>query len=189
MRKWLISAACAAMLSASAQGETLEYSTAGNWRIAVDPSLGNGCFVIGDFTQGTSIRLGFNFHDDNAEFYILFGNAKWRSIEYGKNYSVQLQFGEKPKWEGNAQGFSFDPPESQSFLELTIVKNQVGELIKEFMQEKNLTLDYNKKEILRLSLKNSFNAGLKLFECQQSMINENQDPFRDTAPKTGDPFR
>ena len=103
----------------SAQADTLKYSTVGAWSIAVDPSLGNGCFVSAGFKGGTSFRLGFDMRESTgAGFYTLLGNVKWRSIEYGKNYPIKMRFGNEPAWEGNATGFSFDPPNNQTWLKL-----------------------------------------------------------------------
>ena len=60
----------------------------------------------------------------------------------------------------------------------------------DFMREKFVAIDYNGSEILRLSLKDSFRAGLQLIECQKAANKEKQDPFRDAASSSKeDPFR
>lgn len=174
----------------SAQAEdTLRYAIREPWTIAVDPSLGNGCFAVAEFEKGEAFRLGFDMTNDPA-IYVLFGNAKWRSIEYGKKYPIEMRFGDEPVWDGNAEGFSFDPPENQPWLKLEIVKDQGHEFTLEFMKELFVSVHYNKKEILRLSLKNSYQAGLQLIECQKSAIQGEEDPFETTSsPDNQDPFR
>ena len=174
----------------SAQAEdVLEYSTAGSWVIAVDPSMGNGCFVFADFKGGTSFRLGFNMADDPG-FYAILGNAKWRSIEYGKEYQIQIQFGDESAWEGNATGFSFDPPENQLWLVMNVDEQKVGDFAEEFMRELFVVVYYNDREILRLNLKSSYEAGLQLIECQRSANQGKDDPFKDASSRSDeDPFQ
>ena len=175
----------------SAQAEdTLKYSTVEPWTIAVDPSMGNGCFVAAEFEGGGVFRLGFDLTDDSVDVYVLFGNAKWRSIEYGKKYPIKLRFGDEPAWDGTATGFSFEPPENQPWLSLEIAEDQGHEFALEFMRELFVSVHYNKKEILRLSLKNSYQAGLQLVECQESAIQGEEDPFEATSSHTDqDPFQ
>jgi len=106
---------------ATTRAETLNYSTVGPWTISVDPSTANGCFVVADFVGGTSLRLGFDMTRlPKISFYTILGNVKWRSIEYGKNYPIQLRFGSRPAWTGDATGFSFDPPDNQTWLKLSV---------------------------------------------------------------------
>ena len=175
----------------SVQADTLKYSTVGPWTIAVDPSSGNGCFVVANFKDGTGFRLGFDLRKSaGTPFYILLGNVKWRSIEYGKKYPIKMRFGNQPAWTGNASGFSFDPPENQTWLRLGVTRKTGVEFITEYMREKFVAVDYNEKEILRLSLKDSFRAGLNLLECQKATNTEKQDPFKDASSSSKeDPFR
>ena len=91
----------AALINQAQAADNLEYSTVGPWTISVDPSMGNGCFVIAEFADGAIFRLGFDMRDDPRGFYVIFGNAKWRSIEYGKAYQIQMRFGDESAWDEN----------------------------------------------------------------------------------------
>ena len=175
----------------SAQAEdALKYSTVEPWTIAVDPSMGNGCFVVAEFQGGGVFRLGFDMTGDSVNVYVLFGNAKWRSIEFGKKYPVAMRFGNEPAWDGIATGFSFEPPENQPWLSLEIAEDQGHEFALEFMKELFVSVHYNTKEILRLSLKNSYQAGLQLVKCQESAIQGEEDPFEATSSNDNpDPFQ
>ncbi len=62
--------------------------------------------------------------------------------------------------------------------------------MKEFMQEQSIAVNYKEREILRLNLKDSFQAGLQLLECQKAMNESKQDPFKESAGATDDdPFK
>ena len=181
-----------ALANQAQAADTFKYSTAGAWTIAVDPTIGDGrCFAVINFEGGASFRLGFDVRNSSdLALSVLLGNIKWKSIEYGKNYSIKMRFGGQLAWEGKAVGFSFDPPNNQTWLRLTITHQKISSnFMKEFMRENFLSLDYKEKEILRLSLKDSFQAGLQLLECQKEVRREKQDPFRDTSSPNDDPFR
>lgn len=165
---------------------TLEWGKAGDWTIRVDTTLGNGCFALAQYTGGSAFRIGFDLKDHNV--LVLFGKSSWKSIQYGKEYPVQLTFGNESPWAGNATGFSFDPPKDEPFLLLSIDAKQADELLDEFMRQLYVAARYNDKEIMRLSLKGSYKAGMQLLKCQEAIQKSSADPFR-TTPSTGDPFR
>ena len=192
----LILVVLAAMLATSGLGlksaqavDSLEYSTVGPWTIAVDPSMGNGCFVLAEFEGGSVFRLGFDMTSDQGGFYLIFGDAKWRSIEYGKKYQIQIRFGDESAWEGKATGFSFDPPENQPWLTFNFSAQKGLEFAEEFMREVFVTVHYNNREILRLNLKSSYQAGLQLIKCQDSANQGKEDPFKNTSFSNDDPFK
>ena len=179
----------AALVNQAQAVDILEYSTVGPWTISVDPTMGNGCFVLAEFEDGAVFRLGFDMRDDPRSFYVIFGNATWRSIEYGKTYQIQMRFGDESAWEGKATGFSFDPPENQHWLSLDFSAKNGIELVAEFMSELLVAIHYNKKEIMRLNLKRSYQAGLQLLKCQDSANQEKEDPFKDASSSNDDPFK
>ena len=193
----LIRVVIAFMIATSALGpksaraeDTFNYSTVGSWTIGLDRTMGNGCFVLATFEGGSNFRLGFDMRDDPVGFYVIFGNVKWRSVEYGKTYRIQLRFGDEEAWEGDATGFSFDPPENQHWLIINFSAQNGLELANEFMRELFVVVHYNKKQILRLKLKNSYQAGLQLIECQKQANQAEGDPFKDaSSPSDDDPFQ
>lgn len=168
--------------------EIPKYSEAGAWTIAIDTTLGSGCFLYAEFEAGSLFRIGVD--RTNTSLYALWGDEKWQSIEYGKQYPVEVYFGDETAWTGNAEGFSFDPPENQPFLRLTIGEEAIELFMMEFMQEHNVRLHYENRQILNLSLKDSFQAGMQLLECQESADKWSEDPFQDMPAVHGeDPFR
>ena len=189
MRRTIVIAWAVVLFCGHAVAEdTIEYSTAGEWDIIVDRTVGDGCFVTAGYETGSVFRLGLN--RDNDTVYVIWSNPDWKSIEYGKSYDLAIEFGNESPWSGTATGFSFDPPNNQPFLhlELDVGSEATANFVLEFMQEQFVKVDYEGKEILHLSLKDSFQAGLQLFECQKSADMWSRDPFQDTPATNDDPF-
>ena len=190
---------CCAVLSAcllvvwgshARAADTVEFSREEGWIIAVDTTMGHGCFVVTHYDEGSTLRLGFDRRESaESDFYILFGNVKWQAIEYGKKYEIKIRFGKKTRWEGVATGFSFNAPADQTWLKMKISGEAGVKFVREYMSEQDVAFRYNGKEILRLGLKGSYRAGLQLIECQQTMIESGQDPFKDASSSGDDPFR
>lgn len=181
-----------ALLGSTTVAEEMpEYATVGNWSVRVDTSLNYGCFLFAKYEKGSLVRLQIDPSDNSV--YLLLGDPNWESIEYGKNYPVKLTFGDETPWTADAAGFSFDPPQDQPFLSITVSTegDSLYTFVSEFMQESNFQLYYNDKSIQNLALRGSYKAALKLFECQKaanSLLDE-QDPFEAPPARTvDDPF-
>lgn len=166
-----------------------EYAVVSGWSIRVDTSMDNGCFAFAEYERGSILRVGVDNRDSSV--YALFGNEDWRSIEYGKKYDVEIQFGNETKWNGKATGMSFDPPQNQPYLWVAIVgEDAVVNFISEFMAETSVELFYNGNSIDKLKLEGSYAAGLKVIECQKVMRSNNsntKDPFAQPG-SSSDPF-
>jgi hypothetical protein len=70
-------------------------------------------------------------------------------------------------------------------------EDSVALFLTEFMEEPNFQVFYNGPSILNLNLKGSYQAAMKLFECQEAMnsINEDRDPFAEPPRRNAnDPF-
>ena len=187
---------CAALMMAwpaeRAFAEPLKFGAAENWTIFIDTTINDSCFAVATFVDGSAFRIGFDMRPDaGSPFFVIFGNTDWKSIEYGKNYPIDLIFGNKSPWSGDASGFSFDPPQDQTWLRVNVGKDIGAEFVSEFMRQQFVAVKYSGNEILRLALNDSYKAGLKLIECQKQ-ANQNQtktDPFKNTSHPGSDPFR
>ncbi len=156
--------------------EAPEYATVGGWTIRVDTSLNDSCFALVTYEQGTVFRLGLDLTGE--QIYIIVGDPNWDSIEYGKDYDIQLAFGERDEWDANATGFSFDPPEDQPYWAATVrVENGIDDFYEEFMREHYVTFYYEDEVIASLQLTDSYKVGLKLLECQEHITSQKRDPF------------
>jgi hypothetical protein len=167
-----------------------EYANVDGWSVRVDESLNNGCFVATLYEGDTLLRIGFDRENNN--FYALFGDPLWKSIEYGKKYNVEIKFGNESKWTAIARGMSFEPPQNEHYLWVNVGEDsdQIGIFLDEFMRETSVKLFYNEEIISHLKLKGSYAAGMKLLECQKLMNNQaEKDPFSTPGVSSGsDPF-
>ena len=165
------------------------YDTYGNWSIRVDTSLDYGCFLFSEFEGGSVFRLGVDRTDGSV--YVLVGNPDWKSIEFGKTYPVSMKFGDESPWSADATGFSFDLPKDQPFLSVQVAMNPetMGLFMAEFMEESSFQLFYRGSSVANLSLKGSYAAAMKLFECQVEVNSalDQRDPFSDESDPFGEP--
>ena len=146
-----------------------EYANVDGWTIRIDTTLGNGCFLHTYFKGGTALLIG----KDNKRntLYVVVGNPHWDTIKYGKHYPIEIQFGDKNKWFGDASGMSFNPPENQPFFwfYLNADIESATVFLGEFMRERTVEFFFDGSSITKLSLKGSHRATLKLMECQRSV--------------------
>ena len=71
------------------------------WDVMIDPSLGNGCLIQGEFADGSLVRVGF---DRNTGYgYVTVFNTAWGDIEEGGMYPVDFTLDGEP-YAGEARG-------------------------------------------------------------------------------------
>jgi hypothetical protein len=173
---------------ASAQ-DAVEWGEVAGWTIAVDTTLGNSCFALTAFEDGTILRIGFDNTDARGPLYIMFGNQKWRSLEEGKDYDLVIQMDNEPEWDAPARGVSMG--EDMVFV---YVKTDQPGFLEEFTRKHGVSVLYQGRTIASLSLEGSFKAGLAMAECQLALNSSSPpardaDPFSTSPPKANDdPF-
>jgi hypothetical protein len=179
------------MITAQAKSEDMPlYAEVGYWDVRVDTTLDNGCFLMTIYEGDSVLRMGFNQTEGNV--YMLVSDPSWNSLEAGKKYEMQIEFGNAGKWNGDATAVTLGDAETP-FLWFDLVGSKVGGFIDEFMREHNVKFFYKSKQILALKLTGSYKAGLKLAECQELMNKKSpaeEDPFSSTPSNTddSDPF-
>lgn len=102
--KSIAAAACVAALTvpASASAAQLEYwGEAGGWDVLVDPSLGYGCLIQAEYTNGVVVRIGFDLNEGAGYLTAFHGN--WGDIEEGAEYDIAFDV-DGQVYEGVAQG-------------------------------------------------------------------------------------
>ena len=72
------------------------------WTIAIDTTLGGGCFMYTIFDGAASARIGFDMTAGNI--YLLLADLDWTSIAANESYSIDLQMGNRQGWTANATG-------------------------------------------------------------------------------------
>ena len=160
--------------------ETLTWKEVGGWQIRVDRTLGNACFMIATWEQGTILRIGF-FSGQSVSTvpYIILGNIYWTSIQEGKDYSLTFRFDNERPWAVDATGYRLG---QHIFLLF-----EVGswDFVDEFMRKHGVRIVYNGQVIANLSLSNSFAALKETANCHVQMARADS---QGTQPST-DPFR
>jgi hypothetical protein len=191
MKQWvgLLLSACIGLIVSPASGEdSISWTPpeVNGWFIAVDTTVGNGCFIYSIFEGDTYARIGFN--PQMSSFYLLVGDLDWNSIEAGKEYNIELQMGQRPSWTAPAIGGRLgDVPN-------LIVTSRDPAFVDEFARQHYIRVWYEGREVANLSLEGSAAAIDEMLRCQQA-INEyggsatpasNDDPFQQRSSK--DPF-
>ena len=161
-------AAALAAGPAAAQ-ETEHWGTARGWDVRVDSTLGNGCFILAGFEDGTVFRLGFDRTDDSA--YMMVGNDDWGSIGEGKDYELEIRMDRASPWSAPATGVRID---GSPFLYIPLDE---ADFVEEFMRKHTLAIDHDGDEVVRLSLEGSSAAIVEMVECQDK-VDRGVDPFK-----------
>lgn len=173
------------LLTASTYGPTqaqgsLNWKTVQGWDIRIDRTLGNACFMIASWENGTILRIGFSSGQTASSVpFMLLGNVTWTSMQEGKDYNLQLQFDQASPWDVPARGFRVG-----QFVFLLIGISKI-EFIEEFMRKLGVKIYYQGNIIANLTLDGSFAAFRETVKCQVQMDTLSSAPG---AQPSGDPF-
>jgi len=173
----------AAMLAASTVGvlsqDTIPWDVPDvrGWTIAIDTTLGGGCFMYSIFDGAASARIGFDMTAGNI--YLLLADMDWTSIAADRTYEIDLQMGNKPVWSADAMGGRMgDVP-------TLLVTGSDAAFMEEFASQASIKVWYRSKEIMHLSLKGSMAALNEVLRCQEAVNaalaagGSGDDPFAD----------
>lgn len=160
------------------------------WYIAVDRTINNSCFMFSSYEGGTFLRFQFDRQNDVMEFIV--GNDKWQSLEEGKFYDLQVQFGNETAWSGKAVSWHFAGTPSLSFP-IPFSDNKAPTFIEELRRNSGVNISYQGRFVEGLKLTGSFAAVTELVNCQSAMMelygnNSTNDPFS-SSKNQGDPFQ
>jgi hypothetical protein len=160
----------AATTSALSQ-ETFEWRQVGDWTIGVDTTLGDACYALNAFTDGTALRIGFDNTNAEWPWYIMFGNDAWQSLETDVEYEMSLKFDNETPWSGPAVGV---PMGDMVFLHML---GADVEFFDEFILKDQVAISYDGRTVATLSLAGSARATEALLDCQDEQDAANVDPF------------
>lgn len=163
-----------------AYSDTVLWKEVGGWMVRMDPTMGNACYVSTAYEDGTVLRLGFNFLDGNSSLYFSLGNAKWKSLESGKEYAVRLQFDNNPAWDATATALEMDT------VHHLHVNTKDANFAHEFSKKLSVRAYYAGKQIVSLRLKGSSKAIDEMVACQD-VTSKYLNPKK-PEPKNSDPF-
>lgn len=84
--------------SAVRSGEAKIYGRTGSWIVAIDTTIGNGCYLISEFNNGIVFRIGIDRRPDVNKFYFIVANDSWSSLVEGKKYDLTFTFDDNEPW-------------------------------------------------------------------------------------------
>lgn len=115
MRRWCASLLLPVFAAAAFAGEPTRWGQSGDWTILVDPEVGNGCFMIRTYEDGTLILIGTV--PDRLGGFLAAHNPNWTDIEEGVEGVLSIDFGEA-LFEGAVVGkFYNDIPGGYAFFD------------------------------------------------------------------------
>lgn len=151
--------ALAMSLSAGAAfGEGLEHWGASDfWEVLIDPSLGNGCLIQGEFQDGSLVRIGLDRNTGSG--YVTVFNTAWGEIEDGATYPISFTLDDE-SFDGEAKGLYLnDVPGAD------ITFDNV-DFFMSIAQRQTMTMFHDGNEVLSIDLTGTM-AGLQaVLECQ-----------------------
>lgn len=131
------------------------------WTIAIDTTLGGGCFMYTIFDGEASARIGFDLTAGNI--YLLLADMDWTSIAADQSYDIDLQMGNQQGWSASATGGRMgDVP-------TLMVTSTDSAFMEEFASQSSIKVWYKDNEIMHLSLKGSMAALNEMLKCQDAV--------------------
>lgn len=150
------------------------YRRVGNWTVAVDDTLGGGCFVLAQF-DNVALRVGADLRQTPMTGYAMLFGDSWASIERRADYPIEIKFGDarprKVKAGGTeigglkGVGFTFD---KSGFLD-------------QLSSARDMRVSYRDNEVAHLDLAGASEALDAMRDCQAAQPTAQakgaRDPF------------
>ena len=127
------------------------------WEVLIDPSLGNGCLIQGEFQDGSLVRIGLDRTTGSG--YVTVFNTAWGDIEDGATYPISFTL-DGESFDGEAKGLYLnDVPGAD------ITFDNV-DFFMSIAQRQTMTMYHDGNEVLSIDLTGTM-AGLQaVLECQ-----------------------
>ena len=81
--------------------ELIPWGESDYWKVMIDPTLGNGCLIQGEFADGSVVRIGLDRTTGSG--YVTFFNEAWDDVVDGEVYPVSFAL-DGEQFEGQAKG-------------------------------------------------------------------------------------
>ncbi|WP_337268834.1 hypothetical protein [Oryzifoliimicrobium ureilyticus] len=163
--------------------QPLHWKAINGWEVGMEPATGNGCFIESGYEDGTHLRLGFDFTDKQTLIYLSLGNAKWKSLEAGKDYPLEFQFDDNPAWKATAAAAERD---NVKFLVVTTTDSNFAI---DFSRKLGMRVTFMGRSIAALKLKSSSEAVREMLDCQDAVRKYASKPAPETPPTPSEPQR
>ena len=129
---------------------------AGGWSIVRDPSMGNGCYMMSEFEDGSIVQIGHDASED-ISFLTLF-SADWTGLENEAVYPVTFDL-DGQSWTADGHGVS------NADIGGILVQIENEDFIIDLAEKQTLTMSYEGDEVVSLDLSGTRAAVLATVEC------------------------
>ncbi|MFT7059839.1 MAG: hypothetical protein ACJASV_002352 [Pseudorhodobacter sp.] len=127
------------------------------WEVKIDPSLGNGCLIQGEFEDGSLVRIGLD--RTTGYGYVTVFNTAWGDIEEGAIYPLEFTL-DGQEFEGQAKGMYLEDVPGAD-IEFDNV-----DFFMSIAERQTMTMYHDGYEVLSIDLTGTM-AGLDaVMECQ-----------------------
>jgi hypothetical protein len=138
--------------------DPIPYGEAGGWEVLIDPSLGNGCFLISEFEDGSVVRIGFDRTAGTG--YVIAFNEGWGDIVEGQQYPVSFMLDDQ-QYDGTAVGMSL------SGLPGAMITFDNVDFLADLAMRQTMSLSNEGGEVMVIDLTGSAAAIEQTIACQE----------------------
>lgn len=153
----LVSAVCA--VPAMSQ-ELRQWGASDYWDVMIDPSLGDGCLIQSEFTDGSIVRIGFDRTQGMG--YVTAFNENWGDIEAGETYPVLFDL-DGQEYEADARGIYVHGIPGADIL------FDEEDFLFDLAKKYTMTLFAEDGEVMAIDLTGSYQALEAAIECQEEI--------------------
>ena len=151
------------------------------WNVAIDRTINDSCFIISGFSNEQFVRFQFNSTQQNVQ--LIVADIHWDALENGKNYDIEVAFGDLDAWSGTAKGHRWSNILPSLVLSVPMADEQASHFMKEMTEKEVVSISYEGAEIANLALTGAQEAVASMLDCQAAMSEAQK--MKGTAP---DPF-
>jgi len=137
--------------------DLIDWGASDYWAVKIDPTLGNGCLIQGEFVDGSLVRIGLD--RNKVVGYVTVFNTAWGDIEDGAMYPISFTL-DGESFDGEARGLYLnDVPGAD--IEFDNV-----DFFMSIAERQTMTMFHDGAEVLSIDLTGTM-AGLEaVLECQ-----------------------
>ncbi|WP_425043951.1 hypothetical protein [Primorskyibacter sp. S87] len=176
-----------AMLAPVALAETIDWKTVGGWDISFYPGS-EGCQAFALFEEDTAFFLGFDNTDNELVLDVTLLDQRWASIEGGKEYDIEVKFGDETPWSLEMDGIVIDDHPGLNIM-IDAGSDEASLFVDEFQRETSMRWSFNDNVLGKYTLRGSRRAFDEVINCQKSYmaaLASQSDPFASSS--SSDPF-
>jgi hypothetical protein len=170
---------------AAAQDAVIWEEDVNGWRVAIDRTINNSCFIFSSFENEQYLRLQFNAVQEKVQFIV--ANKSWDTLKSGQDYEVELSFGDVEIWAKTAKGLRWQDILPSLVLSFPVAEQKTQQFMTDFTAKANVSVLYGGAEITNLALDGAEEAVASMLECHKEMSAatppkpQKTDPFKDQA--------